>query len=173
MENVLQIVLVRCLVSASCLTRTLQVTASFYRRMQNREEAFMSNRFALAIFDTLSDTLHAKSRLPPSTMAAAAEVREASGSTRSDHEETEFKPGDNGEHRIAEPTSREAFEAGRRWCELLSHWEHTRGTATRFQCFTSSCEDDHANIREELSYHRPHHGQRVNRNISHSCLTNC
>ena len=75
METVLRAALVRSHIDASCLTRVLQITASFYRKMESREEAFMSNVFAFAVFEVLSDALHAKCRLPPTTMASAIEVR--------------------------------------------------------------------------------------------------
>ena len=43
METVLRAALIRSHIDASCLTSVLQITASFYRKMESREEAFMSN----------------------------------------------------------------------------------------------------------------------------------
>ena len=75
MENVLRVALIRSRVSPACLTSVLQITASFYRKIEPREQAFTANVFASAVFEMLSDALRIRSRLPPPTMAAALEVR--------------------------------------------------------------------------------------------------
>lgn len=83
MDTVLRVALVRSHVTAACLTSILQVTASFYRKIESREQALASNKFASTVLELLSEALHIKFRLLPSTLAATVQVSEQMNKGRS------------------------------------------------------------------------------------------
>jgi hypothetical protein len=73
-ETLLRIAVTKAGVDAASLSRILHISGSLFRRIEPREQAFLSNHILVTFLQTVSEALTGKLRIAPSTLAASAQV---------------------------------------------------------------------------------------------------
>ncbi|KAI0093920.1 hypothetical protein BDY19DRAFT_989447 [Irpex rosettiformis] len=72
-ETLLRVVVTKAGVDAGSICRLLHATASLFRKIEPREQAFLSNHVLVTFLQTVSDVLLGKLRIAPSTLAASVQ----------------------------------------------------------------------------------------------------
>ncbi|KAI0703614.1 hypothetical protein BC835DRAFT_1483812 [Cytidiella melzeri] len=73
-ETLLRVVVTRAGVDAESVSRVLHIAGSLFRKIQPREQAFLSNHILVTFLQTVSEALCGKLRIAPSTLAASVQV---------------------------------------------------------------------------------------------------
>ncbi len=73
-ETLLRVVVTKAGIDEPSICRLLHITGSLFRKIEPREQAFLSNHVLVTFLHTVAEALSGKLRIAPSTLAASVQV---------------------------------------------------------------------------------------------------